>query len=64
MKIGIPREIKPQENRVGVIPSGVIELIKHNHNVYVETNAGLGSGFTDSDYQKVGAIILDNPAKI
>ncbi|WHQ37210.1 alanine dehydrogenase [Spiroplasma sp. SV19] len=64
MKIGIPKEIKAQENRVGVTPSGVIELVKHNHNVYVETNAGLGSGFSDEDYQKAGAIILDNPAEI
>lgn len=63
MKIGIPKEIKAQENRVGVTPSGVIELVKHKHEVYVEKNAGLGSGFTD-DYKKAGSIILDNPAEI
>ncbi len=64
MKIGIPKEIKAQESRVGVTPAGVIELLKHQHQVYVETNAGLDSGFTDADYKAAGAIILSKSAEI
>ena len=60
MKIGVPKEIKNNENRVGMTPAGVFELIKNNHTVYVQKTAGLGSGFFDDDYQEVGAILLDN----
>ena len=59
MKIGVPIEIKNNENRVGMTPSGVFELTKRNHDVYVQTNAGFGSGFFDEDYVKAGATILD-----
>ncbi len=59
MKIGIPKEIKNNENRVGMTPAGVFELTKRNHTVYVQTRAGFGSGFFDKDYQEAGAIILD-----
>ena len=59
MKIGIPKEIKNNENRVGMVPAGVFELTKRNHVVYIQSNAGEGSGFFDEDYSKVGAIILD-----
>ena len=59
MKIGVPKEIKNNESRVGMTPSGVYELIKNNHEVYVQTNAGFGSGFFDADYKEVGAIILE-----
>lgn len=58
MKIGIPKEIKQGENRVGMTPAGVHELISHGHSVYVQHIAGLGSGFSDEDYEKVGAKIL------
>lgn len=58
MKIGIPKEIKNNENRVGMTPAGVFALKKHNHTVYVQSNAGEGSGFLDKDYEEVGAIIL------
>ncbi len=58
MKIGIPREIKNNENRVGMTPAGVFSLKKNNHTVYVQSNAGEGSGFLDKDYSDVGAIIL------
>ena len=59
MKIGVPIEIKNNENRVGMTPSGVFELTKRNHKVYVQKNAGFGSGFFDKDYIKAGATILD-----
>ena len=58
MKIGIPKEIKNNENRVGMTPAGVSELIKHGHSVYVQKTAGEGSGFTDDMYLSVGAQIL------
>ncbi len=59
MKIGIPKEIKNNENRVGMTPAGVFELTKHKHTVYVQKEAGLGSGFSDLDYINAGGIILD-----
>ena len=59
MKIGIPKEIKNNENRVGMTPAGVFELTKRNHTVYVQKTAGIGSGFTDEDYQNAGAELLD-----
>ena len=58
MKIGIPKEIKNNENRVGMTPAGVFELTKRNHTVYVQATAGEGSGFFDKDYKEVGATIL------
>ena len=64
MKIGIPKEIKNNENRVGMTPSGVYELIQHGHTVYVQATAGEGSGFSDADYQQVGAEILPSIADV
>jgi len=58
MIIGIPKEIKNNENRVGMTPSGVKELVQHGHTVYVQHTAGEGSGFTDEEYVKAGATIL------
>lgn len=58
MKIGIPKEIKNNENRVGMTPAGVAELVRHGHDVYVQHTAGEGSGFADDDYVKSGAVIL------
>lgn len=58
MIVGIPKEIKNNENRVGMTPAGVSELIRHGHTVYVQHTAGEGSGFPDSEYQAVGATIL------
>ena len=58
MKIGIPKEIKQGESRVGMTPAGVAELINHGHQVSVQHTAGEGSGFADDDYTKVGATIL------
>lgn len=58
MKIGIPKEIKNNENRVGMTPAGVAELIRHGHEVFVQHTAGEGSGFSDEKYKEVGAKIL------
>ena len=58
MIIGVPKEIKNNENRVGMTPAGVAELVKKGHTVYIQTNAGANSGFTDDVYQAVGAKIL------
>ena len=58
MIIGIPKEIKNNENRVGMTPAGVKELIAHGHKVYVQHTAGEGSGFADAEYEAVGASIL------
>ena len=57
-KVGIPKEIKNNENRVGMTPSGVAELIKRGHTVFVQHTAGEGSGFSDEQYKAVGAQIL------
>jgi alanine dehydrogenase len=59
MKIGIPKEIKNNENRVALTPAGALELVKNKHEVFVQKNAGLGSGFNDSDYVAAGAKILE-----
>src|SRR6187399_2022579 len=58
MIIGVPKEIKPQENRVALLPSATYQLIKRGHRVVVETNAGAGSGFPDEEYRKAGAEVL------
>jgi alanine dehydrogenase len=64
MKIGVPKEIKDQEFRVGLSPDSVKVLIGHGHQIYIESGAGSGSSFSDSDYQASGAIILDNAQEI
>ncbi len=58
MIIGVPREIKNNENRVAVTPAGTVEFVKNGHEVYVQATAGLGSGFEDSAYTNAGAKIL------
>lgn len=58
MIIGIPKEIKNNENRVALTPAGAKELIKRGHQVYVQQSAGLGSGFSDEDYKAAGASIM------
>lgn len=60
MIIGVLKEIKNNENRVGLTPAGVSALAKKNgHTVYVETKAGLGSGITDKEYVEAGGVILE-----
>ncbi|MCA0969815.1 alanine dehydrogenase [Halobacillus litoralis] len=58
MKIGIPKEIKNNENRVAMTPAGVVSLTNNGHDVFVETQAGLGSSFTDEQYEEAGATIV------
>ena len=58
MIIGVPKEIKPAENRVGMTPAGVLEMTKAGHEVYVQSTAGNGTDFYDEDYEKAGAKIL------
>src|ERR1700704_302571 len=57
MRIGVAKEIKPDEYRVALTPAGALELINHGHDVAIETAAGIGSAFADSDYERVGARI-------
>lgn len=64
MKIGIPKEIKTREKRVGIIPSGVSLLVQSGHEVYIEKNAGVKSGFSDDAYNQAGAMILQSPKEI
>jgi alanine dehydrogenase len=64
MLIGVPKEIKNHEYRVGLTPSSVRELIHHGHKVAVETKAGAGIGFDDAAYQAAGATIANSPADI
>lgn len=63
MKIGIPKEIKNNENRVGLTPSGVSALVDDGHKVVVETDAGIGSQFTDNDYKDAGATIVNSASE-
>lgn len=58
MIIGVPKEIKNNENRVALTPAGAYELTKRNHTVYIQSTAGEGSGFTDEEYKEAGANIL------
>ncbi len=64
MLIGCPKEIKPQEFRVGLTPAAAREATAHGHEVIVETGAGLGSGFEDEAYQAVGAKIVETAAEV
>ncbi len=58
MIIGVPKEIKNNENRVALTPAGAKELVKRGHDVYVQTSAGVGSGFADNEYESAGAKLL------
>ena len=58
MKVGIPKEIKNNESRVGMTPGGVFELVKNNHEVFVQSTAGENSGFLDEAYTEAGAVVL------
>ena len=64
MIIGVPREIKQQENRVSLLPSEAYQLVKHGHRVLVESGAGAGSGYPDEDYAKAGATMLKEHAAV
>lgn len=64
MIIGVPKEIKNNENRVALTPAGTQELVKRGHTVYVQQNAGVGSGFSDEAYAQAGAKLLADAAAI
>ena len=64
MLIGVPKEIKSNENRVALLPVGASTLVQNGHKVVVEANAGAGSGFSDNDYKSVGAEIASSPEEI
>jgi alanine dehydrogenase len=64
MLIGVPKEIKEQEFRVGLLPSATYQLAKRGHQVLVERNAGAGSGYPDADYEQAGATIVDSHAEV
>lgn len=59
MRIGVPKEIKNNENRVAMTPAGVVNLVKFGHEVMIEKSAGLGSGFSDEDYLSAGAKLVE-----
>ena len=58
MRIGVPKEVKNNENRVAMTPAGVVSLVSNGHEVFIETGAGLGSGFADTEYVNAGAKIV------
>ncbi|WP_340119041.1 alanine dehydrogenase [Pelagibius sp. 7325] len=64
MLVGVPKEVKNHEYRVGLVPSSVRELVHHGHKVMVETTAGEGIGFSDADYQAAGAQIAPDAATV
>jgi len=64
MIIGVPREVKADEYRVGLLPSAAYQLVQHGHRVVVEVGAGAGSGYHDIDYVEAGATLLENPKAI
>jgi alanine dehydrogenase len=64
MIIGVPKEIKNNENRVGLTPAGVSAFVKAGHKVFVQATAGVGSGFSDDEYKKAGAGILKTIADV
>jgi len=64
MRVGIPREVKNNEYRVAITPSGVHELVRHGHQVLIEKDAGVGSSILDADYVAAGATILDDADEV
>ena len=64
MRIGIPRELKPLEGRVGLIPAAAAELVRHGHQVFIEKNAGIKSGYSDDNFRSVGVEVLNTAADI
>ena len=64
MRVGVPKEIKNHEYRVGLVPSSVLELVHHGHEVLVQKGAGLGAGLTDDDYIAAGATMIETADEI
>ena len=64
MRIGVPKEIKPREGRVALIPAACAQLVQHGHEVFVQSQAGVMSGYPDADYQSAGVSVLPNAADV
>jgi alanine dehydrogenase len=64
MIIGLPKEIKVQEYRVALLPSGAYQIIKRGHQVVVERNAGIGAGYPDAEYERAGATLVNSHAEV
>lgn len=64
MRIGVPKEIKESEFRVGLTPAGAADLVRHKHQVVVEQAAGVGAGFSDEQYRNAGADVVDSAAEV
>ncbi len=64
MRIGVPKEIKPQENRIGLTPDSVKTLVSEGHEVLVENNGGFEAGFDNDQYKNAGAKIIEKAADI
>src|SRR3990167_6534182 len=64
MIVGVPKEVKSHENRVGLVPASVKEIVNTGSMVFVETNAGQGIGISDDQYQQAGATIVDTAEEI
>lgn len=64
MRIAVPKEVKDNENRVGLTPAGVLQLTRRGHNVFVQKSAGVGSGISDQDYAIAGATIVEDPDQL
>ncbi|CAN5893898.1 alanine dehydrogenase [soil metagenome] len=62
--VGVPKEIKDQESRVSMQPDGVAELVHHGHEVFVQAGAGIGAGFSDSEYEEAGARVVDSAEEV
>src|SRR5690606_38667959 len=64
MRIGVPVEVKDNEYRVAITPSGVQEFVRHGHRVVVQAGAGIGSSITDEEYAAAGAEIVDDQHRV
>ncbi|MEV5030080.1 alanine dehydrogenase [Paenibacillus sp. LPE1-1-1.1] len=64
MEIGIPKELKSQENRIAITPGGVHELSRHGHQVFIESGAGVGSGIADEQFAAAGAVVVPYPEDV
>ncbi|MDQ3621522.1 MAG: alanine dehydrogenase, partial [Verrucomicrobiota bacterium] len=64
MIIGVPKETKPQESRVALLPSAAYQLSRRGHRVLVETSAGVGSGYADKEYESAGAVLTAEAAEV
>jgi alanine dehydrogenase len=62
--VGVPKEVKNNENRVSMVPDGVFEVVKMGNRVIVEAGAGVGSGISDGDYIKAGAVVYSDKAAL